>query len=458
MQSQKLLQQLFEKTFLLFWLTLPFGAHLFPISLGSFTIYPVLFFSIVGSFSVVLTFTHWNNYSKFILIFLLLWILQAMIQGYSIQTGKVEIRALIMQFIFFTNIVGLYYFLSKNQFFKLLKLGLRLILFTLLSFGVFEFFTGIHLKGFFTEKLEILPVSWTFYSPIFVYDNPNDYLAYLYFFLGILPLFDNSYRNKLSLQILLTLIAFVFSLTADARFGELIGGTLLLSQFSLVAWKYRQKIKLKIALPYVFMIVFSILILWLHPMFIGPKYKDGNKYRINELKVLSNENTTWKITDARDTLNIFEQKQVINQIDSLAKNNPSNSNNLRKNLIFNGLELIKMYPIFGSGPGGYAAFHIKNKASNFVAEHTSPHNLPIELVSQYGVSGWCYLLIIGVLFILLLKSEELSWQTKLNVALFGLMLPILWMMPSAYIYLKIHRLLLPLLLILALKKQNALIT
>jgi hypothetical protein len=445
----------FQKILFLWWLTLPFGAHLLPISLGAFTLYPVFIFSIMGAAAIFLTYQKWDALSKGILLFLTLWCVQGGAQWYLNGYGKTDVRALLMQWLFFTSLLSFYYLLGREVFFKQLVVGLRIFLFVLISAGLVEFYSGCHLQGTFTDKLLDIPVRWVFYAPVFIYDNPNDYLAYTYFLLGILPLFDLVYRRSIFWQMSLTGIVFLFSMTADSRFGEFMGFSMLLFQLAHLIWRKIQKFKWKLFVPYILAFGITSGLLFFHPIFIGPKYKDGAAYRVNEMKILDQQNGQWSVKEVKKHFSNKEVELLTKALDELQRNSPKKSDNLRKNLILNGFSLVQDYPFFGAGPGGFEQFHLQKRAPFFVDTHTSPHNFLIEVVSQYGVIGWVYFFIILLLVYWIVKPLSVPNILKNRyLLLFLMMIVIIWMMPSGYLYLKIHRLLLPCLLVLVLSKKR----
>jgi hypothetical protein len=180
-------------------MTLPFGANLLPISLGFLTIYPNFILTFCLLPFAFLSFKNWNKLEISVLGFLFLWLLFAVFQGQKIGFPKeaiFDIRSLLMQFLFTTALISLYHFIEKKQFIRLLIIGLRSLLLILLSAGIFEFLTGIHFAGTKTTELLELPVGNIFYAPLFIYDNPNDYLTYLLFAFGMLVVFDEKLQNK----------------------------------------------------------------------------------------------------------------------------------------------------------------------------------------------------------------------------------------------------------------------
>ena len=146
---------------------------------------------------------------------------------------------------------------------------------------------------------------------------------------------------------------------------------------------------------------------------------------------------------------------MIKYLDSVNTKSPEGSINLRKNLILNGIDFIKSAPIFGLGPGGFALKIKRNEYQHFIHSHTSPHNFPIEIVSEFGVFGWCYFGMLAFLFLKIMRLHKfISFNQKVAFIFIFASLLFLWMMPSAYLYLSIHWLFLPLLLIQLLQIQE----
>ncbi len=160
---------------------------------------------------------------------------------------------------------------------------------------------------------------------------------------------------------------------------------------------------------------------------------------------------------ARDSLSMKEQKKLINDLDAIKNNNPEKSLNIRRNLILNGLDYIRNRPVFGLGAGGYEIKCQKEENKFYVAKQISPHNLPIELISKFGVFGWGYFafLIILLCKVFKLKQEILPLE-RMILVLILFSIPLLWLMPSAYLLLDTHKLLTPIFLVyyLIIKEKN----
>lgn len=430
------------------WLiTLPFGAKIAAVSIGFFTLYPNFIFTLLLLPYFFFSFKKWRRTAKFFLAFLLIWLITAIIRSVTKGINSealFDIRSLIFQLLFFVVILNVFTLLDNRKFKENIVTGLRLFFGILLFFGLFEFFTGIHFSGFTTAKFAAMPISNLFYAPLFIYDNPNDYLCYGLIVLLFLVIFDSKLREKKILIDLFLVVFFFFAQYADSKFA--MWASLILLSFHII-WMLFENAKSpnwKKVTPYLVGLFLLLILVISNPLFFGPKYKDGANYRLNDLKLLTEKEGDFKIQSAKETLNPENQNKLIQYLDSANTKSPEGSSSIRKNLIFNGIDFIKESPLFGIGPGAYRTRHIAGKVKYPVHTLTSAHNFPIELVSQYGLFGWLYFGIIAWLFIQSLKAWK-SLKEEKNVWLIALfcILPILWMMPSSYLYLDINWLFLP---------------
>ena len=437
--------------FFLWILTLPFGSNLFHFSLGFLTIYPNLILTFALFPFALLAIKNWKIFEFLTIVFLFIWtIFEIIIVGRNGVSSDAlfDLRSLLMQFFFATTLIGVSKFIGKQGFLKILITGLRCFLFILLFSGIIEFMTGIHFAGYKTEELLNLPVGNIFYAPMFIYENPNDYLTYLIFIFLLLNLFDEKLRANYLVKLLIALVIYIFSVYADSNFSKLISeGILLFCSFE-ISRTYLKKEFIKAGLPYLVVSAFLIITVFSNQLFLGPKYKNGANYRLNGISIIEEKNNQLKVVTAKESLSKSKQGKVIQYLDSVNTQSPDGSSNLRKNLILNGIDFIKSAPILGIGPGGFA-FKLKNNQQKYyVHTHTSPHNFPIEIISQYGIFGWFYFIFLILIFARLLKlRKKLNRNHKIAFALLFLSMPLLWMMPSAFLYLNIHWLFLPLLLI-----------
>ena len=450
----KINSQLLQLTTILFisWLlTLPFGSNLLGISLGPLTIYPNLILTLILAPLGILSFKKWSKLEISILGFLFIWLLFAIFQGQEngfLREEIFDIRSLIMQFFVAVVLVGTYHSLGKHQFLKFTIIGFRCFLFTLLVAGILEFLTGIHFAGTKTQELLDLPVGNNFYAPMFIYDNQNDYLAYLIFIFLVLNLFDEKLRNNNYLQLLFSLVIFVFANYTDSNFAKILSFAIIVLQLLILIYRQIQKKKVFDFLSYFVAFVLLAITVFTNSLFFGPKYENSANYRLNGVQIVNQEKGKMEVIEAKEKLSESEQSQVIAYLDSVNSKSPEGSVNLRKNLILNGIDFIKTAPVFGLGPGGFALKIKRNEHKHFIHTHTSSHNFPIEIISEFGVFAWIYFAIILIVLVAISKLHKfISSVHKIALLQLLIALPFLWMMPSAYLYLTIHWLFLPLLLI-----------
>jgi len=185
-------------------------------------------------------------------------------------------------------------------------------------------------------------------------------------------------------------------------------------------------------------------LLLVNPLFIGPKYSAVNKFQKNELDV-----------SGRDSMIIDNSGKVVDRVPRKVKFNEPTADQVRMNLILNGLDLIKEQPILGVGPGQFRQRHEDKKVERNVGTVLSPHNFVIEIISQFGIFGWAYLLFVAYAFYqLVLKKWKVNRTNRYWMLIVFISIPIMWLMPSGYLYQAVNWLLLPLLLIEVLRIQK----
>lgn len=432
-------------------LTLPFGSNIGGFSIGLLTIYPNLIVTLAILPFCLIAVKKFNRFEIIILSFLFIWLLSAVISsslnGFSSE-AIFDIRSLIMQFMFGFVLIGSFHILDKEKFLRLVKLGVRCFLFVLLFSGILEFLTGIHFAGHKTAELLQLPVGNSFYAPMFIYDNQNDYLTYLIFIFLTLNIIDEKIQTNFLFQILVTLVIFVFSTYADSNFAKMIsGGILVFLLVKSMIFQFKRN-GIKSNYPYLIVTLLLGITILNNRIFLGPKYENGENYRLNGVSMIAKKDGKLTVFSAKDQLSAKDQKMLIAELDSINTKSPTGSVNLRKNLILNGIDFIKSAPILGIGPGGYAQKCKSKQNKYFVHTHTSPHNFPIEIISQFGLFGWLYFSFLIFIFVSFLQIRTtISSDEKIALIFLMVSLPFLWMMPSSYLYLSINWLLLPILAI-----------
>ncbi|MDP4798115.1 MAG: O-antigen ligase family protein [Crocinitomicaceae bacterium] len=379
-----------------------------------------------------------------------MWFLIAIAQlkmtGFN-RSGLLDIRSLAMQCVFCLLLFSSYYKLGKLEFQRLLIIGLRSFLIILLVAGAVEYYTGIHFAGKTTADFPLMVIGNIFYAPMFIYDNPNDYLLYSLMIFVLLKLFDKVFKQNNLIGILTLVVLFVFAQYADSKFARIAIGGLFLFELLVLFFKNRKRIAKQKHWPFIVSAVLFILLVASNSLFFGPKYAYSKQYRLNAIELLSKKGSQFELKKVRDSLTKQEQLALLDYLDSLNTKSPEVAVNLRKNLILNGIDIIMENPVLGIGPGGFHTRLAQGKQRYFIHNHVSPHNFPIEIISQFGLVGWLYLCIIFGLFILVMKSVRDHLRNNPWILALFMLLPIFWMMPSAYLYLDIHWLLLPIVLI-----------
>lgn len=450
--------------FLAWLLTLPFGSNLILFDIGSestgyFTLYPSLIFAFFLVITTPWVYKSWGLIEKICIVFLSLWLASSFLyqSPFNIKENALfDIRTLIIQLVYIIALINSYHVLKGTDFKSTLVMGLRVFLFVLLIFGIFEFSTGIHFESIKTAEMTKLVIGNHFNAPMFLYGNQNNYLVYILFIFLALTLFDEQIQKNNYLLLLISVIILIFAIYADSNFAKIICQFMIV-YFALFILKEKyQTFGLIHSSPYLISIALVFITTLVNPLFFGPKFQDSDQYRLNEISLVEKDsNDLINVVKAREKLSKQDQAKLINYLDSVRTKNPSNSTNIRKNLILNGLDYIIAKPFFGLGPGGYEDKILENNHRYYVNNQLSPHNFPIEIISKYGVFGWIYFFILFWLLVKLffIKKIRKTYPNK-YLMLFLAALPFLWLMPASYLFLDTHKLLLPFLLVFLLDKQD----
>lgn len=415
--------RLVEVSFLVWLLTLPFGAKIGAFSLGFFSVYPNLIVSLILFALVIRTINQWKRILQVFFGLLGLWLVFAICYPFfgNIDFNsdwKFDVHSLGMQWMFTGIIFGSYYSLGLTKFRKMLKNGISYFLGILITFGIFEYYTGIHFTGTYTDSLlEQDMVNWIFYSPLFIYDNSNDFLVYLIGLALLFVSFSSQDRENKWKSVALFILVFLFAETASSRIGILICVVLLTFQLFRIAYEhFRREYLVRILLFTLVGAVLITLLLSKNKLFIGSKYSNGDYLRTGEYV-------------------------------DFPKSEPSegySSDFVRKNLFFNGVDFIKEKPVLGIGPGQFRYRHKEHLIKNETGTIVGPHNYLVEVVTQYGIMGWCYLFMLGYLFFSQVKNCIRNREGIWKVVVWP-MLALMMLMPSSFLYMDINWFIVPVL-------------
>lgn len=399
--SVSTISKLDKYLFIAWFVTMPFGSKLLAIELPGFTLYPslilavVLFVSLIKGvgFPKALVGLKWAS-PLFLLTFLGF---TALFWANGRSDVLFDIRGLLL-FSLWVSIFILAAIRYGNSAMSFLSEGLWAYWGIIVSFGVFEFFTGIHFAGKHTDKLWDLPVSLYTYAPTFIWDNPNTYIAFLALISGAILLLSKNIRDQLSLQLLVFIPLFFFSVIANSRLGVLLSATIGMIFLAIqlrIFWGEFKKIWIYLAGG----MICLLMTYFINERYIGPMWQDGDHYRSNGILAIE--------LDDDGGVTLKDKKELISAVSEDSLNlalkeytfKDQGSGTLRKNLIVTGLDYWKSSPIVGVGAGQYRYLSEQGKNKLDIGTLRSPHNLTVEVVSQYGVIGMIFLLFIAYAFI-----------------------------------------------------------
>ena len=437
----KCIQTYYLGAFSLWYILFPFDAFVLPISVGFMTIYPFLILTVLlfsASFFLPKQ-TNLPTNLKLALVFFTL-IALAGIVHYSFVQGKseakFEIRSLILQVLTVSMLFQTFRFAGSELFFKkvyqlsiLLFVGLCLI-------GWFEFYSGIHIQGFHTEKLIQLPVGNITFAPVFIYDNNNTFLCYLFSLALIILLSRVGKRHSFPQVTSIIFQLLFFSIVADSRFGKIISVVFFIfyiaSFINIDFIKSNSKL-IKLSAFFLFCV---IGVFAFNSIFLGPLWKNGRDYKLNSIQVISENNGKPVFSSPDSLIKVIGKEKVLKAYEKYEMHGKLSSIFIRKNLLLNGIFLTKEHPLFGVGPGQYSWYTIKNNVPYVTGTITSPHEGLTELVSQYGIP--LTLLFFFVLVLTFLRFFKGRKFDLFKTAKWILCLAVFWIvaaMPSAWLVL-----------------------
>jgi len=449
--QEKILQFLYSKKVILFLLSLlvatfPFGAYLFSVSIGFMSIYPylllLLILAVLGLYRKSFLSVKSEKFYVFFLLFLVLYAVSYLPFVESVYDAKVDIRnvflMLVTAFVFIWTKDYLGFQVWKRQLLGLLKI----IYVMIVSFSILELKTGIHIRGYFTDKIADLHMIGNIYTPVFLYDNPNNLTVYV-FLIGLMILILDGFTSK---NYLLTIVIistdFFIARLCKSRFGELAAGVWLLWVFiNLIRDKLKERRTLKRITKFYLLwtiVVFSLGIMTfaLSPKYYSPIWTSSSDAIIERTKMEEDLPDSLiamsKAIDLNSTL-LLEEKDVVDSVRPLVDRNYA-SGKIRMSLYFNGLEYVKDSYGLGIGPGQFRYKHSVGDKKYYTKTNIGPHFWLIELLSQFGIIPFL-LYVLGVLYFVffVLKKVKTSFYLK-SLLLFSFpIFFILSVLPSGFL-------------------------
>ena len=206
-------------------ISFPFGSHLLSIRIGGYlTIYPFLILLFVLTFIGLRKLKLiQSKMDKVFLGFLLVWLVSAAIRVFYVEgvaDAIIDVRSIGLMLLTSFVLLWTKAFIGFEEWRTILATALKNVFFLLTIFSLFELMTGIHFTGAFTDKISQLPISGYTYSPVFLFDNPNNLVAYFLLIGTLILLLDVKSLRKPFMTFFIVLVCFVISHVSMSRIGE----------------------------------------------------------------------------------------------------------------------------------------------------------------------------------------------------------------------------------------------
>jgi len=453
--AQKSITALFIFWFLLF----PFDAQVLPVSIGIMTIYPALILTFIlllctlfAKKTQIIDFA-----DKIIMLFFFIWCIYG-IAYLPIVKEKTyalyDIRSLIMMAVTISMLFLTRYVMGKKHFFAISYQLSVFVFITLTSFALFEFFTGIHFKGKFTELLWNLPVENITYAPLFLYDNPNTFLCYLFGF-ALLIFITQDKKQNFKNNLLIIAVLLFFSIIGDSQSGKLSACLLFVSNTIHFIITDKYYIIKKYYAWFLLSTGFILFCLFTKEIYFGPIWKNGEHYLINSINLAKTDKDTIRFYPADSLLKNFSEEDIIKSYRTYQSHNKDKSINVRINLIKNGLFLTQQSNFLGVGPGQFMWYHDNHKVPHPTGTINSVHSGPIEILSQYGLLIFIpYLILFLYYWFKKIKSDKFNLNALINTTVIYIVFVLISCMSSAFLILNIGWMLTAFLLLSSSTEKN----
>jgi len=399
-------------------ISLPFGAKIVHFSIGFATLYPSLILGFIFFLSSIRIISKVSKTEKSIGFVLIILLIQSILFALIIPGKKealFDLHSIILFNLYYFNFILAKNSFSKQKFLSLFNNCFLFFCFFLLIFGVIESLIGIHVVGHYTYRLSQGMATVNF-APLFLYDNPNDYLVYSIGVSYIALIFNKKlFENKLFVFSILVLNLF-FAHIALSRFAIFLMMMLL---FVFLWNTYILKFKKKYL--FYFLIPFTLIVLS-NKIYLGPII-------ITQLNAIKED----KIKSNGPNLVSLKKQEKVSDL-KVKQDTLLESYIVRKNLLKNGFNLFKSSPLIGVGPGQFRYLLNKYETKYPIDKNYSPHNYFIEMISQYGIIGFIVFLIPFILFFIKVLKGRWNLMFSILIAIYY----ILGLMPSAFLYLDIN--------------------
>lgn len=434
-------ESVYKILFQLLIISFPFGAKIFPFSLGILTVYPYLILlGILILFSFFFKSKKYELFNRIALgYFFILFIYGMVLACFSWEKeySLFDLRSLFL----YTATIYLFFRSEQIMGWKEMKrvLGdLFSVLFIAFTFiALFEYLTGIHFSGYFTQVIYQLPVSSITYNALFIYDNPNNFITY-YILIGSLAIIlCDKIRNNFAFSILVAVLIFTLSNLNNSRCGEL-SSIILLIEVIVIHFKSIKTYGIDNLIPILVIALFIFVAFFSNPLYYGPIWEKSDKYIENEILVVQTEEP-FQVLDYNSLDTNKNKNEIISAYKMYRENvNIHGSNAIRLKLIKNGIYLFLKSHGLGVGPGMYRYHHDTKQIPEDVGQQNGPHNWSVELLSQYGIVGILYFILFLFMAFWALFTIRKNFKNSAIFLLSTLVFFIMSNSPSAFLLLDIN--------------------
>ena len=113
------------------------------------------------------------------------------------------------------------------------------------------------------------------------------------------------------------------------------------------------------------------------------------------------------------------EEEGLAQVDSVSNEQPLLGDDIRKNLILNGIDYLRESNYLGIGPGAFISYNQQKRNKYPIGTIESPHNFLIEILSQYGVivTGLLLIIILAACVVLAFSFFKKAWTNEHTFAM-----------------------------------------
>lgn len=433
--------QYIELLFTALLISFPFGSFIFSFSVGFMTIYPYLVLAMIFAF-VGLRKLYFPNQKieKIYLGFLIFFLLYALIQLLFVQSLKfalVDVRSIVLMlmttyaFLFAKHVLG--YERWKKVVFKCFIIVLIFISF----FALVEVFFGWHIASSFTEKISIRGIDDDILNiPVFLWENPNNFLTYILLFTSIIILFLYDQPNKNVLVLTLSIFSLFFIVKADSFIASILW-IILNGLVGLIYLIQNWKVRFKKYLP----LIIALFVCLGYVLVTKKIYTEIPRSSLITARCAEH---FYPQTGVGEHLNndvalLKSEKEDLQKIQHAEKMHLRNSTSERLALIRNGIDFFIDSYFLGIGPGQYRYKHDNNEIRTFAFGNNGPHAYVIELLSQFGllITG-AFMLFFLYFLVMVIKLRKKNHFVFLSALVALIVFCACTVLPSAFLIMDIN--------------------